>query len=351
LIESHPVNISTIARCYDLKPRTLFEWYKNAISDYYPEKASGHFAGQKGYEVDKETGEIHKEQVVHIFQPGHMGDSMCIDEKMIGKRYYTVFSNYRSGYIALMIESIRPVVVKEALLLFGQELLGKVQYITADMSHSMKNICKTVFPQARIIIDKFHVIKHLMEAMQSVRLQVKKEIQIERKQQKEKQEELLAEEASGNPNGWTDLELLEKTRYFLWRMYQELEPEDAFLLDFTLDKFPLLKSAYNLCQQLRLWYQKSNIGKNTGILLAELRRWKEKVKQANIKEFSQVPRMIENHQTEIIHYFENGLTNAKAENLNGKIQRFIANNFGIRNRDFFIYRMQVYFSPAPQKKI
>ncbi|MDR1675456.1 MAG: transposase [Tannerella sp.] len=57
------------------------------------------------------------------------------------------------------------------------------------------------------------------------------------------------------------------------------------------------------------------------------------------------------HQTEIIRYIEKELTNAKAENLNSKIQRFIANNFGIRNRDFFFYRMQVYFSPAPQKKI
>jgi transposase len=61
--------------------------------------------------------------------------------------------------------------------------------------------------------------------------------------------------------------------------------------------------------------------------------------------------MIENHQMEIIRCFENGLTNANAENLNGKIQRFIATNFGIRNRDFFLYRIQVYFSPAPQKKI
>jgi hypothetical protein len=57
-----------------------------------------------------------------------------------------------------------------------------------------------------------------MEALQSARLQVKKEIQTERKQQKEKQKEkkketLLPEEASGNPNGWTDLELPEKTRY------------------------------------------------------------------------------------------------------------------------------------------
>ncbi|MDR2775335.1 MAG: transposase [Tannerella sp.] len=48
---------------------------------------------------------------------------------------------------------------------------------------------------------------------------------------------------------------------------------------------------------------------------------------------------------------KNGLTNAKVENLNAKIQRFIANNFGLRNMYFFLYRMMVCFSPAPQKKI
>jgi hypothetical protein len=80
-----------------------------------------------------------------------VGERMCIDEKMIGKRYYTVFSNHQSGYIALMIESILPVLVKEALLLFGRELPDKVKYITADMSHSMKNICAVVLPQACII--------------------------------------------------------------------------------------------------------------------------------------------------------------------------------------------------------
>ena len=169
-----------------------------------------------------------------------------------------------------MIETIRPVLVKEALLLFGKELLNKVRHITADMSHSMKNICEEVLPQARIVIDKFHVIKHLMEALQSVRLQVKREIQTEKKQQKEKEKKegtALPEEASDNPNGWTDLEFLAKMRYLLCRMYQDLETNDVHLLNFTLDKFPLLKNAYDLSQQLRLWYHKSNIGKNTGILL------------------------------------------------------------------------------------
>jgi transposase len=31
---------------------------------------------------------------------------------------------------------------------------------------SMKNICGETMPQARMVIDKFHTVKHLMEALQ-----------------------------------------------------------------------------------------------------------------------------------------------------------------------------------------
>jgi transposase len=54
--------------------------------------------------------------------------------------------------------------------------------------------------------------------------------------------------------------------------------------------------------------------------------------------------MIEKHWDNILNYFEEGQTNAKAENMNGKIQRFITNNFGIKDRDFFLFRLSRYFS-------
>ena len=54
--------------------------------------------------------------------------------------------------------------------------------------------------------------------------------------------------------------------------------------------------------------------------------------------------MIQKHETQIIHFFKQDLTNAKAENMNGKIQRFVSNNYGIKDKDFFRYRTANYFS-------
>ena len=40
-------------------------------------------------------------------------------------------------------------------------------------------------------------------------------------------------------------------------------------------------------------------------------------------------------------------TNATAENMNGKIQGFMANNFGIRDQSFFFFRLAGYLSWPP----
>jgi hypothetical protein len=53
--------------------------------------------------------------------------------------------------------------------------------------------------------------------------------------------------------------------------------------------------------------------------------------------------MLEKHAEEIIKYFDSKHTDAKAEKMNGKIQRFISNNYGIKDKDFNIYLIK-YFS-------
>ena len=42
--------------------------------------------------------------------------------------------------------------------------------------------------------------------------------------------------------------------------------------------------------------------------------------------------------------FKNKMTNAKTERLNGKIQRFFSANYGLKYKDFFLYRTAMYFS-------
>jgi transposase len=205
--------------------------------------------GQKVTEVVEQTGEIVKEIPIHIFKPANIGSNMCIDEKMIGKRYYTILSNQETGKIALLIGTMNPKLIAKALLKFEKQL-EKVIRINCDMSPTMKKICTENFPNAAIIIDKFHVIKHVHDALNTVRLNIKKALKI------------TDDINKNNPNGWTDLELLEKTKYLTYKTQDELDTEQKTLLNQVLDKFPTLKEAYGYVQEIRNWYSRENIGKH-----------------------------------------------------------------------------------------
>jgi len=73
------------------------------------------------------------------------------------------------------------------------------------MSPVMKKICLDTMPHAKIVVDKFHVLKHAYDALQSVRLDIKKSLKT------------IAHSSTNNPKGWTDIELLEKTKYLLYK--------------------------------------------------------------------------------------------------------------------------------------
>jgi transposase len=108
--------------------------------------------------------------------------------------------------------------------------------------------------------------------------------------------------------------------------------------------FPTLEKAYKLVEKFRQWYERNN-GKHPRWWLEKtLGDGLEQVEQAQIKQFKLIKKMAEKQEPETINYFEQGHTNAKAENLNAKIQRFIIGNYGIRNKEFFYYRLQVYFT-------
>jgi len=325
---------------FSIKPKTLHYWYKEHLSGYKQDVAAGVWGEKKITIADQDTGEIIKERPVPIAKSENFGSHMTIDEKQIGKKMYTIMTNAKTGKIALLAQTMKPEELEQAVDSYLSAKVSEVKSVSCDMSPSYKKFCKEVFPNTRLVVDKFHVIKHLMDALQQVRKQLKTQC-------------LTNDKAFVNQPGadnqeqeraWTDIELLERSRYILCKMQADWEDDEKEMMDHLFASFPVLQSAYQLTQKLRLWYNGRNIGKNINTLENELNNWCDEVNMAKIAAFKAIRKMIEKHQDDILNYFREGQTNAKAENMNGKIQRFLANNFGIRDRDFFLYRVAGYFS-------
>lgn len=68
------------------------------------------------------------------------------------------------------------------------------------------------------------------------------------------------------------------------------------------------------------------------------------IEKSKLKDFKVIREIFDKHKDDINWIFENEAFNAKAENLNSKIQQFLSNNFDTKDKDFFFYRTQVYFT-------
>jgi transposase len=320
---------------WDILPRTLYHWYRNHLSDYPADKSQSKWPQNSIIKADKSTGEVLASKPIYIFKPNNLGEKMSIDDKNIGGEGYTILSNTQTGKIAMMIESIKANELEEAVSLFGRDLL-KIRSISLDMSATYLRVCHEQMPDAEIVIDKFHVMQYLYDAVLQVRSRIKNELAENLTKGKDKTEE--------DKKILYQIELLNRCRYRLMQSCDKWSEAGKENMNLVFTNHQELKLIYNLSQDFKKWYDKGNCSKNKTTIKEELYNWYKRVIETDIKEMKSVVKMIRKHENEIINYFSSGHTSAKAERLNGKIKRFISANLGAKDRDFVLYRIAGYFS-------
>ena len=334
-MDEKPVNFTTIGGFLQLKPQTVYSWYRTCLSGY-PEAVES-----KQWGKDNFTGSDKREKSVPVLKPENFGEQMAVDEKMIDEEFYTVLTNRQTGKIALLAETLT---VKDLNMLIDKtgEAKQKVKTITADLSPTYEKFCEQNFPRAVIVADKFHVVKHIVEAVQTLRLRLKQEeiskLPATKKERREyeKQTKLI--------NGESRIELLTRSRYVLFKRTENWTASQQKRAGLLFETFPQLKTTYQLTQQIRQWLDKENVGNYEWQIEKQLIHWYDCAEQAKLPEVENLIRIIGSNEEKIMNYFKTGKTNAKAEAMNSKIQRFITANYGVRDKDFFLYRLAHYYS-------
>ncbi|MEK7224387.1 MAG: transposase, partial [Bacteroidota bacterium] len=313
--------------------KTLYRWYRQYLSGYPEAVINGKWG------KDNFIGKDKKEKIVPILKAENFGEEMAVDEKMIDEEFYTVMTNRKTGKIALLAETMR---IDELSKLIDQigDVRQKVKEITLDMSPTYERFCEQNFPQALLITDKFHVVTHIVEAVQAVRVRMKQEelsalpVKTKERKQVEKKTRLI--------NGETRIEMLTRSRYLLFKLRNKWTDSQQKRASLLFDTFPVLRTVYGLTEQIRGWLDKTNVGKSPWEIEKQLIAWYDEADQHKIPEVQNLIRLISTHEEKIMNYFIKGKTNAKAEGMNSKIQRFITANYGVRDKDFFMYRLAKY---------
>ena len=78
--------------------------------------------------------------------------------------------------------------------------------------------------------------------------------------------------------------------------------------------------------------------------MLNLARWYNGVESSGFKSFSVIVKTFTQHYNEILNYFIHRSTNASAESFNAKIKKFRNNFRGVKDRFFFLYRLQKIYA-------
>ncbi len=283
----------------------------------------------------------------YLVYPENIGEYLSIDETALSNgELYTVITNKaakgKKGSLVAMIKGTKAENIILQLRKISSYKRGKVKEITLDMAAPMINICKAVFPKAVRVTDRFHVQKLANEAVQDIRIkhrwaaleQENTEAELARKQRIPYKTPVLL-------NGDTLKQLLARSRYLLFKHHSKWTEKQKLRAEMLFDLYPDLHKAYRLSMKLFTIYQSTN---EKGVAFTKLARWYEEIESAGFKSFNTVKRTIQQHYLSILNYFDNRSTNASAESFNSKIKGFRVQFRGVRDIQFFLFRIEQLFS-------
>lgn len=271
---------------------------------------------------------------------------MSLDEVALSDgELYTILTSKkargRKGSIVAVVKGTQSDLVISHILKIKRKLRIKVREVTLDMAGSMKLIARRCFPGAAQVIDRFHVQKLAIEALQEIRIRHRWEaIEMENKEMEgpDTEKKSITELFE---NGDSRKQLLARSRYLLYKSREKWSLSQRQRASILFSKYPDLEKAYQLTDGLRKIYNQ-DIPKS--LAMTKLARWFNEVEESEFKSFSTLKKTITNHYRDILNYFDQRSTNAAAESFNAKIKNFRLQLRGVKDRTFFLFRLTKLFA-------
>jgi transposase len=219
-------------------------------------------------------------------------------------KFVTVVSDISEGDLIEMIDSHRQQEIIEVLMEQPVEVREQVEEVSVDMWGGFPKVIKEVFPNAQIVIDRFHVMKVVNRDLNKLR----------------------------RAAGITD----RCSKYLLLSNGEALNPLQLDKLELILKKSECLRIAYQMKEDFREIYE-TNLTVKKG--QEKLKKW---LNHARLF-FRESASTIENHFEGICNYFVHRTTSGVMEGINNKIKLIMRQGYGFSNFDNFRNRVLACF--------
>jgi transposase len=235
-----------------------------------------------------------------------------VDEKSAGSgqnNYVTIICDIENGTVEEVTEGKTKASFKSHLDALSTEQLDGIEAVSMDMSNSYIHAVLDTLPegQDKIVFDRFHVMKHMLDAVNKVRKQEHKML------------------------GKKEKSILTGSKY-IWLYSKENLPFKH------LDQFFYLKACD--LKTSRAWAIKENLRRLWGYVNATWaekfwKKWYFWATHSRLNPVKKVAKTLKNHLYGIMNFFKHRLTNAMAEGINSRIETLWKEACGFRNKKRF----------------
>ncbi|SUN76984.1 transposase [Streptococcus massiliensis] len=232
-----------------------------------------------------------------------------------------IAQNFDSNKIVTILDGRTQATIRNHFLRYSRQVRNSVKIITMDMFSPYYDIARKLFPSAKIVLDRFHIVQHLSRAMSRVQIMN----QLDRK----------SHEYKALKRYWKliqqDSRKLSDKRFYRPTFRMHLTNKE--ILEKLLAYSQELREHYELYQLLLFHFQEKQAEHFFG-LIGETISCINPIFQTVFKTFLK-------DKDKIINALELPYSNAKLEATNNLIKVIKRNAFGFRNFDNFKTRILI----------
>ena len=226
-----------------------------------------------------------------------------------GHVYFTVVTDLKSGSVVWLGEGKKAESLRAFFEELGPERCARIEGVISDLGPAYVGVIAQAVPHAVHLLDRFHVIQWVNEAVNTIRREV----------------------FGGAPRDELGRQLKVK-KWMLLRAREALDLGEKRLLGRLLRQNRTLQRAYLLKEQLRGIFRYGWI--YLGALRRALEGWCRMAVRSRLKPLVQVGHRLREHMEKLVGGFEHGIKMGLVEAINGKIAQLRRRAHGYRDPQY-----------------
>lgn len=247
----------------------------------------------------------HSQALVNRHEAWSRVKRIGIDEQSHRKgkgSYFCILTDLDSGVILEMLPDRKKQTLVDYFQSLGEEICTRITDVSCDIWSTYIQVARQCLSQARIVLDRFHVVKLLNESLDNYRKTLRK--------------------------AHKDNDIFKRLKWILYKQHHMLTDRELDDLEASFKEDPKLKAFYF---KRDAFHQILDNNTDVNQAVEQIKQWIKTAKEDGLTIFDKFSKTVQKWKINVANYVKDKVTNATTEGLNNLIRVVKRFSYGMPN--------------------